>query len=302
MKILKWIGIVGAGLLGLAVFVVGGLFIAGSYKFTRTYDVTPAAIAIPTDSAAIENGAYLYAVACSGCHGEDAGGRVVFDDPALGTFYGSNLTAGKGGVGAFYTDIDYVRAIRHGIRSDGKALAIMPSQAYWFYSDDDLGSIIAYLNQVPEVSREWDEGVATPVGKIMIAAGILDIFAAERIDHESTREFAPARGVTVEYGEYLADTGDCVFCHGANLAGGTHPNPDGPAGPNLTPGGPLATWTADDFIQTIRTGVSPDGHELDPIYMPWREMSQMNDDDLKALFLYLKSLEPLMDNEAVASK
>jgi hypothetical protein len=63
-------------------------------------------------------------------------------------------------------------------------------------------------------------------------------------------------------------------------------------GPNLTPGGELAAWSEADFIQTIRTGATPSGHQLNAV-MPWKTYGKMSDDELKATFLYLQSLPKL---------
>jgi hypothetical protein len=61
----------------------------------------------------------------------------------------------------------------------------------------------------------------------------------------------------------------------------------------LTPGGEVGFWTEEQFINTIRTGVTPSGHELNPEYMPWDYYRFMSDDELKAIFMYLKSLPKL---------
>ncbi len=128
-----------------------------------------------------------------------------------------------------------------------------------------------------------------PMGRILIAAGAFDVLAAEKLDHAGPRPPAPERSVTAEYGEYLVNTRDCRLCHGPTLSGAQPPEPGAPFAPNLTPGGELAEWSAADFINTIRTGVSPHGHELDP-HMPWKDYANLNDDDLTAIFLYLQSL------------
>ena len=57
----------------------------------------------------------------------------------------SNLTKGQGGVGASYTDADFVRALRHGVRPDGKSFLIMPANLYAHLSDADVGALIAYI-------------------------------------------------------------------------------------------------------------------------------------------------------------
>ncbi|HNB53820.1 MAG TPA: hypothetical protein PK530_17875, partial [Anaerolineales bacterium] len=85
MKILKWIGIVLGGVIGLVVILAGVLFAVGHAKFTKTYDVTPEPVTIPTDAEAIGRGGYLFSAYCAGCHGDNAGGTEFFVDPSLAT-------------------------------------------------------------------------------------------------------------------------------------------------------------------------------------------------------------------------
>jgi hypothetical protein len=63
-----------------------------------------------------------------------------------------------------------------------------------------------------------------------------------------------------------------------------------PAGPNLTSSGELVGWSEADFIQAMRTGVNPNGHKLNPEFMPWDKYANMTDEELKSLWLYLQSL------------
>ena len=60
--------------------------------------------------------------------------------------------------------------------------------------------------------------------------------------------------------------------------------------PNLTPGGGLARWSEADFINTLRTGTTPDGRQLDNEFMLWEDIGLLTDDELKAIWLYLQSL------------
>lgn len=293
MKILNWIGISLGAVTGLVIILATGLFAVGNAKFTKTYEVSPEPVTIPTDAEAIGRGGYLFSAYCAGCHGDNAGGTEFFADPSLATFHAPNLTAGEGGVGAHYTDADFVRAIRHGVRANGEGLGIMPAQAFWYFGDEDLGAIIAYVKSLPPVNQSWAAKTATPFGKILLGAGVFNIFAAEYLDHTGPRPSAPTRGITAAYGEYLVNTGDCRLCHSQSLSGGLGPEPGAPPGPNLTPGGELVGWAADDFIHTLRAGVTPDGHALDPKFMPWRDVGRLNDDDLTAIFFYLQSLPAL---------
>jgi len=140
-KILKWIVIILGGLIGLLLIAAVALFITGSSRINKSYDIEPAAVAVVNNDEAIERGRYLYSFSCAGRHGEDLGSTPFFDQPPIGTIPASNLTAGQGGVGATYGTGDYVRAIRHGVNSSGKPLVIMPAQAFWRYSDEDLAAV-----------------------------------------------------------------------------------------------------------------------------------------------------------------
>lgn len=115
------------------------------------------------------------------------------------------------------------------------------------------------------------------------------------VDHERVGQDAPAEGPSAEYGRYLTTVAACAECHAPNLAG--YSGEDGPPpGPNLTPGEDLARWSEGDFINTLRTGQTPDGRQLDGEDMPWPTLGQMSDTELKAIWAYLHSLEPLPDN------
>ena len=112
---------------------------------------------------------------------------------------------------------------------------------------------------------------------------------AEIVDHDAPRPNTPPVGVTVEYGEYLAV--GCTGCHGPGFSGGPIPGspPDWPPAANLTPSGDLANWTEADFIAAFRTGIKPNGQPFDEI-MPYKAVGQMTDEELKAVWLFLRSL------------
>lgn len=290
-KVFKWVGIIFGVLVMLVLVIAGSLFIKGTNQLSKTYQVEPVAIAIQDDEGSIERGAYLYQVSCAGCHGDDLSGKVILDDPAIGYLPAPNLTAGQGGVGSNYSDTDYARAIRHGVDSEGQGLLIMPSKAYWHFSEEDLSAIIAYVKTAQPVDNDLGQKSQSPLGKIMLAAGAFgEAFAADVLDHNAPLADAPERGATAAYGEYLVNTADCRNCHGPDLAGMQSPEPGSPYSPNLTPAGVLTIWTADDFIETMHTGVTPYGRQLDPNFMPYEYYGRMDNQDLTAIFLYLQSL------------
>jgi len=61
---------------------------------------------------------------------------------------------------------------------------------------------------------------------------------------------------------------------------------------NLTRGGEMQGWSEEQFITTMRTGVTPSGHKMID-FMPWKYFGQMTNDELKAVWMYLQSLPAL---------
>jgi len=230
---------------------------------------------------------------CEGCHGADLSGiSNWFAAGPLGTIDTANLTSGLGGVGQTYTDEDFVRAIRHGIDSKGKPTFMPAVVSTAYLSDEDLAAVIAYVKSVPPVDHITNGKHFTPLAKIMLAAGMIGKLPAEEVNH-AVHVTAPAPGVTAEYGAYLVDTHDCHVCHGQNMNGRKLPDPtQNIITPNLTPGGELSAWTEADFGNTLKTGVTPSGHQLSD-NMPWKEFRHMTDDELKAIWMYLQSLPKL---------
>ena len=183
------------------------------------------------------------------------------------------------------------------IGKDGRQLIAMPAEIFINFSAEDLGAVIAYLKTVPRVGNEMPAPQFAFPGRIMLAAGVIgQIFPAEYIDHNRPFPEMPPIGATVEYGQYLA--GWCTACHGEDLSG-SQPvfDAESPPAPNLTPGGRIAFYSEDSFIQAMRTGVTPYNYELNPDFMPWEVFGKFDDDELKALWLYLQSLPAVSSEE-----
>ena len=267
-KILKWTGIVIGGLTALTLLMGLALYPSGKEKLTRSYpDIQVEAVTYPTDLDAIAQGRHISMIwGCTKCHGDDLSGKLLANDPILGTIPASNLTPGQGGIGKNYTDTDWVRALRHGIKPNSKVEIFMNDYSYM--SDHDLGDLIAYLKQIPPVDSELQALHLGPVAPLAPAVGFLTP-PAELIDHSEQRPADPVPGATVEYGKYLFAI--CSECHGSNLAG------------------MLEKWNQEEFIQAFRAGVLPDGDKL-PTAMPQKIFSEFNDTELSALWFYLQSV------------
>jgi len=284
---------IGVGvLLGVAVLAIIGVYFSGRSKLSRAYDVEVAQISIPSSEEDRARGEHLVRTVsdCVGCHGEDLGGALFSDDPALGVLYAPNLTPGAGGTGQAYTDADWIRALRHGIGGDGRALILMPSQAYTEYSTEDLGAVIAYLKALPPVDNVTPERKGTFLLTMLTGIGAFPT-AYDLIDQERVWEDSLSSQVSIQSGEYLVNISACRDCHGQNLSGRTEENGP-PPGPNLTSGGELQEWDYEDFASVIREGITPDGRELAD-EMPWKAYRGMSDEELQSIWLYLQNVPSL---------
>jgi mono/diheme cytochrome c family protein len=291
-KLLRIIGRVLVGLVALVLLVVAVGFIGGGVKLNKTYDVPARTLVVPTDSASIVRGEALATLsACTACHAGTLAGRIMSDDALFGRLTAPNLTRGNGGVGASYTDADWERAIRHGVRRDGTGLANMPSGEFNQMRDAELGRLIAYLKSVPPVDNVIPPRRVGPLLRIMLMFGA-PLLHAKDIDHTSQRVVAPAPAATVEYGKYI--TAGCQFCHGGNFQGAAvgGSEPGAPPSPSIGQTGNATKWTNEQFIQAMRTGVTPAGVKLRNQYMPWQAIGRLSDDELRGMQMYLSSVPP----------
>lgn len=289
-KVLKWIAIL---ILAVVVIAAVSAFIIIRNVDKRTakaYEISPLEVTIPSDSLSLVRGKEL-SVICSDCHNADLGGKMFFNDPTFGSVYSANLTSGKGGIGSSYSDADWVRSIRHGVDPNKRPLLIMPAHDYVHMGKKDLECLIAYLKQMPPVDRAKEAAALKPIAKVFAGLGMFgDFLSAESIDHKSAFEEAPEPAESVVYGEYMVKISGCRTCHNQNLAGGKSPDPSSPPVSNITSGGPLAKWSADEFVQTMKTGTTPDGRKLDNKHMPWVALGMLPEMHQKAIYKYLMSV------------
>lgn len=284
-RALKWVALVAGGVVGLLLIVAGAMYLLGSSKVNRTHVVETADLEIPSDSASLARGAYLTRIhGCTDCHTENLGGRVFLDIPPFRAT-AANLTRGRGGIGATYSAEDFDRAIRHGVKPDGRPVIVMPSAAFHHISDEDAAALIAYLQTLPPVDNELPPTEIRVPGRIM-AAAVFD--PAMEVRTGRTRAGGPPpQGPTPEYGAYLTSI-TCAYCHGDDLRGNAKPPIHGsPPAPDLVAA--AERWPLPAFKRTLQTGVTPEGRELNAEYMPWTLTAAMEEQDLEAIHAYLSS-------------
>jgi mono/diheme cytochrome c family protein len=288
----------------VALLAVGGMVAAAAmtvYALSarRLQRVYPVSVVVPrTIAAGVASGIRGKHIAsamgsCTLCHGQDLGGEMLWDDGPMGTLAAPNLTSGKGGLGATFTDTDWVRGIRHGVHRDGTTLLIMPCEAFVHMNEQDLGDLIAYLKQLPPVDREMPRVHLSPIGRTLLVLGKFSVLIAEktpRLPYPAVVEPGP----TAAYGRYLADFTGCHGCHGFGLSGGRVAGPPNePPASNLTPDPTtgIGHWTRDDFARALREGVRPDSRAIDT-FMPWPYFAGLTDDEVTALWLHVRSVPP----------
>ena len=107
----------------------------------------------------------------------------------------------------------------------------------------------------------------------------------------------------LKQGEYIYRAAGCETCHtdtkhaGKPLAGGhALVTPFGTFyTPNITPDKEtgIGRWSEQDFTRAMRFGMSPDGDHYYPAF-PYPSYTKLSDDDIRALWIYLKARPPIM--------
>jgi cytochrome c553 len=272
-SVLKWTGIVAALLAGLLVLAIVCVLIASQLMLDRTYAKRPSTVHATVAPEAVAQGAHLVVVAtCTDCHGKGMTGTRL---PVPGsTVYAPNLTIET----AALSDADIDRAIRQGLRPDGKSVLVMPSHGYASFSDEEVAAIIAYLRSLkPQGTARPDRRLGL-VMRAVLVGGILKLEAAQFADPTPPPVDLGARH---EKGMHLAQV-ICSQCHGVNL-GGTPKDPV-PA-PDLLV---VAAYDLGGFRTLMRTGKAVGGRDTGLMSRTARgNLSSLTDDEIDAIYDYL---------------
>lgn len=260
-------------------------------KQSRHIEVPAHALVIPDDAAALARGEYLYrSRGCAECHGANGAGRVFAEGGGGLKLAAPNISPGAGSVVARYRAEDWERALRHGVKPDGRPLLVMPSEDHNRLTDADLGAIVAHVRRLPPAAG----GAAVldmplPMRVLYGFGPIPD--AASLIDHRLAPAQPVPEAISIEHGSCVANM--CIGCHGQQLAGGRIASgpPDWPPAARLRPGEGNAMDCypdADLMLRMFRSGRSAGGAALQA--MPFETLREISETDVRALHLYLKSL------------
>ena len=277
-----------------------------------------AASARAADNETIARGAYLAnAAECEACHTDKehhgqpyAGGRALATP--FGTFYSPNITPDpETGIGS-WSEAQFLRALRLGVRPDGaNYFPVFPYPSFTKITDEDARAIKAYLFSLPavrQVNRAHDSSF--PVSWRFLQAGWKLLFF-----NPGPFRPAPERSEAYNRGAYLVTAlAHCRECHtprnwfGAmepsRFLAGTPAGPDGKAVPNITPDRKtgIGNWSEDDITTLLKDGQTPDfdfvGGAMAEVV---RNTTRLTDADRRAIAVYLRTL-PAVRSETRAAK
>ena len=201
-----------------------------------------------------------------------------------------------------WSDEEIIKAITGGINKKGDTLfPIMPYQHYSKMAKNDILAIVAYIRTLKPIER------TTPPRKLEIPMSMLGPLPVVNLDNNTI----PDKADKVKYGEYIVNTAVCSECH----------TPMGPQGPdfskifsggfvfdlpmfkvgvaNITPDSAtgIGTWTEEMFLARFKNNGADEMVNKYPgrmnSIMPWAMYAKMGEEELKAVYAYLRTVKPI---------
>lgn len=257
-----------------------------------------------------KRGAYLAkAAGCVGCHTETkkdatsyAGGRAL--KTPFGVFYGPNITPHPSAGLGRWSEADFVRAMRLGLRPDGAHyFPAFPYPSFTHIVDADLRDLWAYLRTLPPSARaNQAHDLRFPFGWRFLVAGWKWLFFSPGPFSADQK-----RTPLLQRGAYLVEAlGHCGECHTArNFLGGPKRDralagaakgPEGDRMPNLTPA-KLKKWSDAELKGFLQTGLTPDGDVVGETMgeVIRNTTAELGAEDLAAMIAFLRSLPAIAD-------
>lgn len=276
---------------------------------TREFYAKPSAQRLARGKYLVEGTAH-----CFECHGQsdfgsglgqpkpgtEGAGQIIKDDDNDDKMFPDgiivpNITPDKETGAGNWTDLQFERAIRHGIGHDGRKLIdFMPYAYFRSMTDEDVASVIVYMRSLPAVKNSLPKmrvgyEVKTDMQPEMEPA--LQPDATDQIRHGwYLTRLAQCSGCHTPYDEKGKPVADKMFGGGLRLKGEW----GDVVTPNITchPSG-ISHYDAAMFIKTIRTGRASAGVRDLATIMPYSYFRKMSDDDLSAIFAFIHSVKPV---------
>jgi len=270
----------------------------------------------------LEKGEYIanHVALCIHCHsqpddakfsgpivpGTEGGGGYAFTPGhgIPGTVFGRNITADtETGIGS-WTDAEVLRAVTQGISRNGDTLfPLMPYYVYNHMAKEDILSAIAYIRTLKPIKNK--------VKQRQLMAPIAAFYNSAALQPSIDNNKRPPETDKVAYGGYLTAFASCSDCHTAV----------GPKGMDMTKefaGGhtfdlPTFKVNSANITSDTATGIGKWTEEMFMAkFLPYRQeknynyaagkqntimplsmYSGMKDEDLGAIYAYIKTLKPI---------
>lgn len=265
-------------------------------------------------------GAYLanHVVACMDCHAVrdwslysappvpgslGAGGEKYGSDMGLpGELHSANVTPYRL---SEYTDGELFRLITTGVTRDNRVIfPLMPYNAYSGMDRDDVHSVIAYLRSLAPIENKIPASRLDFPVNLLIKLDVPEFQDVKR----------PDAADRLAYGQYLVSIAGCADCH--NNSSGSTTDYENPLrggmefklssgaitrSANITPDSTtgIGRWTEQMFVDRFKAFdpatsayvFVPEGGFNTP--MPWTMYAGMSNDDLRAIYGYLRTVRPI---------
>jgi mono/diheme cytochrome c family protein len=268
---LKGGAVCAAVLAGLALLAACFAWLYSESVIERHYPLLSMDVPVSDKPGTIARGRHLAKLmGCFGCHGGGLEGRLI--RPA-GRFeiYAPNLTRSA----QVLTDEEFARAIRDGLKPDGKSLWAMPSQVFTYMSVADVAAIVSYVHSLPARGAQTPPPRFSWRDRLAIIKGDLEPTATRVEEAGASLDLGPR----YEGGRYIART-TCAACHGLDLTG----TPDRSI-PDLDI---VSRYNLRDFFGLMREGHAPDGRPVPAMQALSRaRFSGFKDYEVMALYDYL---------------
>jgi mono/diheme cytochrome c family protein len=304
---------------GIFLLVVVSVAVAGIVYYNSHYpDVEPAKeLSFEYTPELITRGAYLanHVAVCIDCHSdrdwtlysgplkpgtEGKGGERMGEELGLpGYVYTKNITPSAIGE---WTDGELFRTIVSGVNKHNEVLfPIMPYPAYNQMAEEDIKAIIAYIRQLKPIENH------VPSSSINFPVNML--IKSEPKNYISKP--LPDKNNITEYGQYLVTIGACADCHSPADQGKPIPGKEFGGGfeidlpfgtvrsanisPDMETG--IGAWSKEVFIARFKYFLQEESTKMSgdkvQTIMPWTFYAGMTEEDLGAIYDYLRTVAPV---------
>ena len=318
-KVLKILGII----IGLLLLIIIGIALYVNIAGIPSYENrAPEEYPVETDSASVAEGARMATMLCANCHRASdgtLGGGEMKDAPQFGKLFAPNITRHPEASKLMpYSPGELVYLLRTGIKRDGSYappyMAKIP-----LLSEEDMKDLIAFLYSDHPMLRPSDK--VQPPCEPSFLTKALTRFLIKPLPYPTEAVPEPDKSNTIEYGRYLSVAKfDCFQCHSADFKSNDPMVPENSIGyfaggnplldldgnlilsPNLTMDGEtgLGKWTEEQFITAVKTGIRPHGKPANKY--PMATYPNLYDEEAKAIWAYLNTLEPVRNDKLMAQE